>query len=300
MTQGIYCLYYETDDSKYYVGKSLSGIESRYTTHCTKLAKSSHGNYLLQKAYNICGTKPSMYILEECTDANLIDSKEIYWISKFEAYGQGFNLTVGGEGSAPGADHPKAIYTDGIYYEILEALSINDSSIIDVARKLKVDYNIVTNIAMGTSHMYLKEKYPEAYLKMIAIKGTRTVGGRCSKDPIIYENIFKDLANTTEPMQVIADRYNVSLNIVLDINKGYSHEYLHEKFPNLYKVILANRGKQIRFSKIWPKVVSPDEIVYEIVNTVDFCKSHALDSGGLSRLLNGKQQSTKGWKLHAT
>jgi hypothetical protein len=297
MTQGIYCLYFDTDDGRYYVGKSSSGIEGRYVRHKSNLAGNRHVNYLLQKEYNRLGVPPNLYILEECLDPNLIDSREIFWIQKLDAYTSGFNLTVGGEGSAPGEKHPAAIYSEETYVAILTGLAEPNSSIINVSKNLGVSYDVVTCIATGHSHLYLQDKFPGLYQKMISQIGTRRVGGRLVQPAEVYENIFRELATTAAPMQDIADKYSVTLSVVADINKGQSHKYLHAKFPELFERIKANRGKLIRTRNIWPAVRSPTGEVYDVINSAEFARIHGLDTGGFSRLLNGHQKSTKGWVL---
>lgn len=298
MTQGIYALVFKDDDSKYYIGKSLAGIKYRYKEHCSKLVNGTHVNYLLQDKYNELRESPILYIIEELNDPNIINTKEIFWINEFDSFRNGFNLTIGGEGSAPGEDHPRAIYTNSTYLAILEGLTKNYTSIRALADELGVNYDICSNIAYGNSHKHLKEVYPEIYNKALSKVGTRVVGSRCSVGHEIYSNVFKELATTTNSMKSIADKYDIGLNIVVDINKGQSHKYLHTEFPEYYAMIMRNKGKLVRSNVKWPDVLSPDGVVYTPVNMAEFCREHGLDAGGFSRVLNGKQKSTKGWTLY--
>lgn len=295
MTQGIYALAFKDDDSKYYIGKSLAGIRDRYNGHCSRLVSGIHCNYLLQNKYNEIKELPVLYVLEEVNNPDLIDNREIFWINEFDSFKNGFNLTIGGEGSAPGENHPRALYTNSIYLSILEGLTKDYTSIRVLADELEVSYDICSNIAYGNSHKHLKEVYPELYNKAMSKVGNRAVGSRCSTDYEVYSSIFKELATTSNSMKSIADKYNVGLSIVVDINKGQSHKYLHTEFPKYYAMIMRNKGKLVRSNVKWPNVLSPDGIVYTPINMAEFCREHNLDTGGFSRVLNGKQKSTKGW-----
>lgn len=51
-----------------------------------------------------------------------------------------------------------------------------------------------------------------------------------------------------------------------------------------------------KVSKTYDGAISPDGFIYSpIINLRDFCRKHNLDSGQMSRVLNGKAQSHKGW-----
>lgn len=60
---------------------------------------------------------------------------------------------------------------------------------------------------------------------------------------------------------------------------------------------MNKKGQFTRGRKQWPSVISPEGEIFEVANSSKFAKEHNLDSGGFSRLLNGKQKSQKGWKL---
>lgn len=295
MTCGIYCLYYETDDFQYYIGESLN-IEGRYLRHCRELATNKHPNYKLARGHKTFGF-PSISIIEN-TSAEIIKEREVHWIQEYNSFYNGMNLTTGGEGCGYGGDHPRAVYQESTYINILVELSSTKDNFTEIANRLRVDKDIVTNIASGASHTYLAESYPEEYALMMRKKGSRCVGSVPTKDKLTYYNIFIDLVHTNLPMKSIADKFGVSNSIVMDISKGKSHLYLKKEYPVLYSILEGKRGVQSRFAKLWPKVVSPDGVVYTIENSALFAREQGIDSGGLSRVLNGKQLSVKGWKVY--
>ena len=43
----------------------------------------------------------------------------------------------------------------------------------DISEKYSVSYKVVSHIAAGTSHTWLSKESPEAYAKLLSLKGTR-------------------------------------------------------------------------------------------------------------------------------
>lgn len=60
---------------------------------------------------------------------------------------------------------------------------------------------------------------------------------------------------------------------------------------------MSKKGTFSRGRKVWPRVKDSCGVEYEITNSSKFAKEHGLDTGGFSRLLNGKQKTQKGWTL---
>lgn len=91
---GIYCIK-NNINQKCYVGKSIN-IESRWQQHIYN--SKNEGQYPIHRALQKYGVDNfSFTILEECNISEL-DNKEIEWISKLDAYDNGYNCTRGGEG----------------------------------------------------------------------------------------------------------------------------------------------------------------------------------------------------------
>lgn len=84
-----------------YVGKSMSGMtrpNEHYTPSNLKKSEGTHkGNWIRQ--LQRLGLKPEIVVLEECTDAGLLEQSEIFWISYFRFVGcELTNATNGGIG----------------------------------------------------------------------------------------------------------------------------------------------------------------------------------------------------------
>lgn len=82
-------------NSKTYIGQSID-IEKRWSVHKTELNRNYHHNMYLQNAWNKYGEGSFQFsIIEEC-QIDQLDSREIFWIAKFDSYKNGYNLTIGG------------------------------------------------------------------------------------------------------------------------------------------------------------------------------------------------------------
>ena len=85
-------------NNKIYVGQSID-IETRWVAHKRELSTQRHHNIRLQNAWNKYGGQSFIFeVIEECKQENL-NEKEIYWIKFYDSFKNGFNLTIGGEGT---------------------------------------------------------------------------------------------------------------------------------------------------------------------------------------------------------
>lgn len=83
-------------NGKCYVGQSVN-VEGRLSNHLKWLSSGSHGNKHLQSAYNKYGADNFITeVLEECSKSDL-NAREKYWISYYDSFNSGYNLTTGGE-----------------------------------------------------------------------------------------------------------------------------------------------------------------------------------------------------------
>lgn len=94
-------IYKITNDinDKIYIGKCCSTIEDRYKEHLRDYKKSRMENrplYSAMKKYGVEHFKIEQ--IDECEDIVLSD-KEQYWITYYNSYQNGYNATLGGDGS---------------------------------------------------------------------------------------------------------------------------------------------------------------------------------------------------------
>ncbi len=95
MKSGIYCIENKTN-GLVYIGQS-SDISKRWTQHKSDLRAGRHDNEHLQRAWEKYGENNFLFsVVEECP-VEMLDVEEIMWIEYFDAYKQGYNMTLGGE-----------------------------------------------------------------------------------------------------------------------------------------------------------------------------------------------------------
>lgn len=186
MKTGIYCLYYEEESSKKYIGQSID-INRRYTTHCNNLRNVNHHNYKLQELFNKYNTYPKEIILEICV-AEELNNKEVYWIDFHDTFYNGLNLTKGGIGNeiAIAGEHFNAKYEEDVYYNILVKLANTNLTNKEIGSIIGVHKRVVDSISCFSNHKYLLDKYPELCNKMLSHRGNKI---RQIKSPngVIYE-----------------------------------------------------------------------------------------------------------------
>lgn len=105
---------------------------------------------------------------------------------------------------------------------------------------------------------------------------------------------LKDISNITE----------VNYNVVNNIASSASHTWIQCTNPDLYNELQRVKGLRKRTSQcakskgiIYPKVLSPTGVVYNIDNVTEFAKSNGLSRSNFNKLLNGHRNSCNGWKL---
>lgn len=85
-------------NNKMYVGQAID-IYKRWKDHIDDLNESKHYNVHLQRSWNLYGKDNFEFIiLEKCSEDEL-NFKEMFYVNKYNAYKNGYNQTLGGDGS---------------------------------------------------------------------------------------------------------------------------------------------------------------------------------------------------------
>lgn len=167
MTCGIYKLTFPNTD-KVYVGQSQN-IENRYTQHINSMLNNNTSKKL-QDAFRLYGI-PTYEILIECNVQEL-DVNEKEAIEIFDSVNSGFN-TLDDARIMPkefGENHPNAKYTNHSIETAFLLLCDFDYSHKEISNISGVSINMVHHIAAGTCHVWLKDKYPDKYTRLINSK----------------------------------------------------------------------------------------------------------------------------------
>ena len=103
-------------NEKVYIGQSVD-INYRFNNHKSESfnPKSNAYNTAIHRAIRKYGVENfSFEVIEECTK-ELLSEREIYWIAYYNSYGNGYNLTSGGEG-VPSIDRQAVfnLWDDGL------------------------------------------------------------------------------------------------------------------------------------------------------------------------------------------
>ena len=132
----IYCIVNNVNGKKY-IGKTTNTIETRFRQHIFDSRKSECKNRTLYKAFEKYGIENfSIHQLEEC-DWDKASEREIYYISLYDTFRNGYNETLGGDGGT------KINYNEAlrIYFEYC--------NIPLVAEKIGIHPSTLRNILTG-------------------------------------------------------------------------------------------------------------------------------------------------------
>ena len=86
-------------NGKEYIGQTSLSIQERFKQHIHDANKGYYNHRPLYNAFNKYGIEN--FIIEELEECNTeeVDQKEIEYINKFNTYSNGYNATLGGEGT---------------------------------------------------------------------------------------------------------------------------------------------------------------------------------------------------------
>lgn len=141
----IYCIT-NIQNNHQYVGKTLDSIEHRFKQHIKDSSKEQCKNRPLYRAINLYGIDSfTIEVLEEVEHTNLAE-REQYWIQKLNTYKDGYNATLGGEGTI--------LYN---YEEILEKF-LSGMLIKEIAQYFDCDPQTITK-AIQTYHLNGRVNY---------------------------------------------------------------------------------------------------------------------------------------------
>lgn len=98
----------------------------------------------------------------------------------------------------------------------------------------------------------------------------------------------------------VADFVGIDINTVHDISAGRNRVYteLQSKYPEKYAQLIKMKAHNTRGKNtIILEHTSGDNVTLVTGEYSDFCKKHGIQTSNLSKVINGKRNSTMGWKL---
>lgn len=214
---------------KIYIGQSVN-IAKRWKDHRTSYKDINDHSYNthLYKSMRKYGLENFDFsIIEECLP-NELNDKERYWISYYDSFFNGYNLTLGGDGSAGGAPKEKII---GIIDDLINTTLLQR----EIAEKWQISEEMVQGINTGRYWKHNRE-YPIRIQKRreqcycidcgvpISYGAKRCVTceqkNRITQKPVTREEL-KQLIRTTSFVQ-IGKQFGVSDNAIRKWCVGYN------------------------------------------------------------------------------
>ena len=197
-------IYKITNDinSKIYIGKTISSLEKRFKEHCRDAFNETRNNRPLYKAIRKYGVDYFHIELVETAPIEMLSEREVYWISFYNTYKNGYNATVGGDGK-PYLDYELLIKT----YQEVKNLS-------DTAKILNIDEGHLSNIlkARNVNVLTVKEVNTLKYGKTILMLDKNSLkplkSFACIADASRYiqqeKNIVSDLKGMNKHIREVA------------------------------------------------------------------------------------------------
>lgn len=95
--QGIIYIITNDINSKVYIGQTIRSLKDRWKEHKRTKCSSSELNMLIKRAILKYGEEHFKIKELEICDESILDDREIYYISLYNSYKSGYNLTKGGK-----------------------------------------------------------------------------------------------------------------------------------------------------------------------------------------------------------
>lgn len=143
-----------------------------------------------------------------------------------------------------------------------------------------------------------------AHESPITGKGELHNNSKYSNEQIV--KVFNYLIDNPEKLaKEIEVLTGVSISVIRQISGSILHLWLEEQFPEKYKILRSMVGtrdkgcaKSLKERGIsYPKIQSPAGETYLVEHLTKFAHSNSLDPSALLRVLKGKANTHKGWKL---
>lgn len=182
----------------------------------------------------------------------------------------------------------KAFSTYGMpIYEIVAECSIEELDTLEIEAVAIFD-----SINNGFNSMEAGEYFP-------IFIGEKNAQSLYSDEDI--EWIFNYLIDNPEMSLItVSENTGVHRSTLKNINNGYSHKWLEDRFPERYKILMGiKRAKLVNTLKYsgkpLPVAISPEGEEFIIENITKFAKDHGLNRGAFGNMLRGNAKQHKGW-----
>ena len=258
-------------NGKSYIGQTRYTIEFRWRQHQHK-----KDNTYFHNAIHKYGIENfSIEVLEEC-DVKDLNSREIFYIAKYDTFNNGYNLTVGGDGNRRllldnSYDEIKELYLSGFSSnKIAELYKVDKASIVKILRSLNVKIRsnklninhqefleLVQDYKSGYSLKELAKRYDcsSTGLKEYLIKKGIDLRNRYNilEDSESQKKMVNDYLDNKLKLRNILSKYHCSYNIFTKIlslhgidKKGKGTPFKLNESECLEAIKMFNDGKKVK------------------------------------------------------
>lgn len=229
---GIY-MYENKKNHKKYIGQSIN-ITKRRRQHYflpsqySKIDDALHNEGLDNFIFTI---------LEQC-DAQKLDEREVYWINYYNSIEEGYNLIVGGN-CYRGENNIQSKLKENEVKEIIQLLFDSDLNNSQIAKKYNVSSGTIDLINRCKTWTYLhhyqhnirQQGFHNKQFLGKANSGARNTNSKISQ--LEAKNIIQLLQHDNRSLAQLARELDISLNILYDINRCKTWNYLHHYSKNI-------------------------------------------------------------------
>ena len=191
-----------------YIGRTNRTIEERWREHIrsSKLANKNH--IPLYKAFNKYGI--TNFCIEEIEEVpyNIVDEKEKYYIQYYNSYYDGYNATMGGDGSA------------WLDYKNIDNLYQQNLSPIEISKIMNCSIDSVYDILHNLGYTNLKKIADQKKSKSI-----KMIDGDIETVFISQAEAAKWLVENEKTKQKSIDNISANIGRAIKYRNGYAFGY---------------------------------------------------------------------------
>lgn len=133
-------------NNKVYIGKTNRTVEKRWREHRRSYNKQRNEKRPLYNAMRLYGIDNFFIETIEQVDYSVVNEREQYWINYYNSYNDGYNATIGGDGSSY------------LNYELVKKYYDNDNTPMEISKKLNYNVDSVRDILHNLGYTNLREK----------------------------------------------------------------------------------------------------------------------------------------------
>ena len=256
-------------NQKIYIGLTRETIEERWKSHIKKAKQ--YPNRYLYNAMNCYGYENFVIEpIEECSN-DILDEREIYWISYFNSTNPdiGYNLTEGGGGGNTWALNPHKLETG----EKIRQQKLKDKYVPITKEAFEEDAkNKLTVEEMcqkyHCSHETLRHRCQDFFGCFISELRTVENSGQFTKININKEDLYQDIIKCKLSNQQIATKYGVSDHTIINRCKEY-----FGKTPNELRGNQSAKRSSIDDEELLNKLILEGKTLQEIASAFQMSKN---------------------------